>query len=292
LKRHTVQDDRFDGSFLPFSRAPEYIEVNRICAESWANHIQASGLQVNSVLDIATGVGTMANLFMRELWRVEFNPTLTCLDNSKWALELARQSLLIDLKRVVFTNADITETELPQKFDVIIWANGVHYLYPDEQEKALSKIKSALNLGGFFCFNTAFHTEAIAPETRPFYSTKVKKAAETLKETLRLERVRGIKKKAAAIPQSKDHYVKLPQSAGMRVVEVQEHVVRGSLFFWQAIGSFHDYAEGALSGYPVADAVQALIESTEIAFNEHASCGESGERFIERRWLSVIAQTE
>ena len=278
----------FDGSFEPFSRTPEYLDVNQRCTRAWVDAIPA-GCSILRILDIATGVGTVANMFIEELARRGHHPDLTCLDSSRWALELARRNIRVSPERVSFRCADVRDDVLPEGMDVVVWGNGIHYLKPDDHRTAIPRLVAALGEGGCFCFNTAFHVEATLPDTRAFYATKIKEAARIL-HSRGLQRIRGVERKPAAQPQPASYYLSLVEASGLRLLNVQEYLVKGSLHFWQAIGSFHDYAEGALPGYPVPAAAEALVAATTIAFNQHASEGEGGDRYVERKWLSVIAE--
>lgn len=277
----------YDGTFKAFSETPEYVEVNEICADSWINQILMKNVEVSDVLDIATGVGTMANIFLRDLGRIGVFPNLTCLDIGKWAIELARLHVRV-ASGVSFIESDIRVATFDKKFDVVTWANGIHYLSPDDQRAAVQKIWDALRPGGFFFFNTAFHTEGIPVETRQFYSAKQREAVRLLRER-GVERKKDAPSMPAANPQPASHYLSLVNGNLWAKHNAREYSVRGTLAFWKAIASFHDYAGGALRGYPTTEGAEALVQATDVAFASQA-VNSNGDCYIERRWLSVMAQ--
>lgn len=286
MDQETCTQLEFDGSFLPFSETAEYIDVNRRCAQVWIGEIARRLPTVNRVLDVATGVGTMANLFFEAIDFYGFNPALICVDSSKWAVELARRNVVAGKRKVSFICADIKEAEIPEKVDVVTWANGIHYLSPEEHRKALENISRSLNSGGFICISSAFLTESIPEQTQTFYTSTVREAARILKG----DGIERVKKERKLKYQPISYYMDLVRSVSFIHPQLRDFVVRGSLQFYRAIASFHDYAEGALPGYPIPEAARALVKGTEIAFPLHAQTGEKGERFVERRWFSITAR--
>lgn len=280
----------YDGTFRPFANTPEYLEINERCIDSWVKRIVEDGGRIADMLDLATGVGTMAEIFTEALASVNQYPILTCLDRSSEALLLAKENLGGENERTRFLEEDVVSIDLPPaSMDVVVMGNSIHYLTEEEQVVLVRKVKEILRPNGYFFFNSAFFAGSIPEGTEPFYHTKVKEAARILREA-GYRRVREAEKAEASNLKPIDYYRALLLGAGMKNIRVAEYPVRASLLFYEAIGSYHQYASGVLRGYPVAEAADALVEGTRIAFEKYAETGERGERFIPRNWLSVGAQ--
>ena len=280
----------FDGTFRAFAETPEYIEVNRLCVEDWVGLIAESGQSVRDVLDLATGTGTMASILLDALARQNRSPTLTCLDRSPEALELAKEALGGEDERTAFLLGDAADPNLPAaSMDVVVIGNGIHYLTEAEQETLAGKVKTILRPGGYFLFNTAFFDGTIPEETVSFYRAKTKEAVRFLRG-IDITREEGAERAEAANLKPIEHYRALAQRAGMKIARLTQYPVRGSLRFYQGIASYLQYAQGILRGYPVRAAADALVKGTEKAFALHAQTGPNGEQFILRNWLSMSAQ--
>src|SRR5262245_22198165 len=108
-------------TYEPFSRAPEYVQVNR-------EFVQALDLgRCRAVLDLACGTGTVSEL-MREV-----SPALALagLDISEESLVLAREHFAGGsygpLPRLVCGSAD-TLPFRDDRFDGVLMANSIHNL--------------------------------------------------------------------------------------------------------------------------------------------------------------------
>ena len=80
--------------YEPFADTEEYNTVNSDLIGTWIESLKGRGHEgVDRLLDIATGVGTMAKLFLDNLPTHWSTPTVICLDQSKEALEQAKRNL-------------------------------------------------------------------------------------------------------------------------------------------------------------------------------------------------------
>jgi len=281
---------KFDGTFGPFAQTEEYLAVNRECVRNWMAILADGRKSVKDVLDLATGTGTMASIFLDTLGDWNRYPRLTCLDRSPEALALARETLGEEDGRVVYLEGDVANLKLPSaSMDIVLLGNGIHYLTETEQVSLAERVKEILRPGGYFFFNTAFFDGTIPEHTASFYQAKTREAVKILRES-GIERARDAAHAEAANLKPLEHYRTLVGGAGMKLVQTRQYVVQGSLRFYQGIGSYFQYARGLLRGYPVEKAAEALIKGTQLAFDRYAETGQNGKRFILRYWLSVGAR--
>lgn len=241
-----------EGTFEPFAGMPEYRAVNAEIVRSWialmCKRCKCGEKGVRRMLDIATGVGTMAELFLAHLppdWR---RPQVVCVDKSEEALDLAREHLGLPPEAMTLVHAEAETMSLePACADIAVWGNGIHYLSAEDQESALTRIKNALRPGGWLFFNTTFYEGARPPDTMPFYRAQVVEAVRFLRKR-GVERMSAAGRPEASRYLSADHYRLLAERLGFTVLEVCESVTRTSLAFWEAICSYYQYSAGALHG--------------------------------------------
>lgn len=274
------------GTFEPFARIPEYRAVNSETVLRWFGLMREwRSERLERLVDIATGVGTMAELFFGHLPLSWFRPQVICVDKSEEALELARGHLT-EIEAAAFLCAPVEELPLPgASADVVLWGNGIHYLSEEAQQTAVAHVWRVLRPGGWFFFNTTFYEGAGPPETQSFYRAQVAGAVRILRDE-GVSRVKSEGRPEASRYHSPHHYRRLAEESGFTVIEVAESQVETSLSFWEAICSYRGFAAGALHGYPPDKAASALQESVRIAFKEHTS----NLPFIPRNWLSVAAR--
>ena len=127
------------------------------------------------------------------------------------------------------------------------------------------------------------------PGNRSILPRQVHEALRILRRQ-NIQREKGGPRSEAAKYHSADHYRKATEQAGFKVVDVYEEVVSSSYEFWDALCGDHQYAAGALPGYPVAEAAKALQEGVVVAFTEHGLTRPDGRKHIPRPWLMVAAQ--
>jgi len=252
--------------------------------------IEAGSRQVERILDLATGVGTMVQIFLENLPGQPRPVEIVCVDQSGQALEQAERNLNGQVKSLKLIQSSLQELSLePDSADVAMWGNGVHYLNENDQREAFTRIREVLRPGGWFFFNSAFYEESRPESTLGFYRSQVARAVRSLRE-------RGITRdKTAAHPESANflplsHYRDLLQQAGFRVEEMKKFVARLYQFAWEKISGFSQYASGALHGYPAEEAARALQEAVAPSLQEYGVRDEKNELYIPRNWLSAIAR--
>ncbi|MGI9558261.1 MAG: class I SAM-dependent methyltransferase [Thermodesulfobacteriota bacterium] len=277
--------------YEPFAETSEYKKVNGEIITEWVNTMVERGTgSVDKIMDIATGVGTMVQLFVSKL-PDQFNYSeVICLDQSVEALKRAAERLEDSVSKMSFINAKVQDAEIEKNsIDIVIWGNGIHYLTKEEQTESLTNLRAGMKEGGWLFFNTAFYEGSRPQDTLSFYRTQVKKAVQSLRE-------RGISREKAHIRAEaasfhpREYYEELVGSAGFKLVEASEYAANLSKEAWEYISSFQQYAAGALGGYPVEEASVAMRDAVAPAIEEHGGRGENGSLFVTRNWLSVCAR--
>lgn len=281
-----------DYNFEPFAKTPEYREVNREIIISWVAAMVDSGVSsVNRLLDIATGIGTMVRLFLDELPEEWGQPEVVCLDKSEGALEVARtklESIVGPLSQIHSPIQEMNPGE--EKVDVVLWGNGIHNLSEEGQMEAVRRIAENLEEDGWFFFNTAFYEGARPEDTKSFYRYQVRKAVEFLREK-GVERKKDKGKAEASKFHSRKHYRELVKRAGLDLYETEELTAPLYQEAWEFISGFRNYAVGALHGYPVEEAQEALQQAVAPALEKYGVENESGELYIPRKWLRVSSRS-
>jgi len=94
-----MQKNKEGFDFEPFAKTRGYLKVNADIVSSWVETMLKNGMNgIDSLLDIATGSGTMSQLLLARLPLHWENFVLTCLDQSEEALNLAKRKLLNKVK--------------------------------------------------------------------------------------------------------------------------------------------------------------------------------------------------
>ena len=280
-------------NFEPFADTKEYRDVNRKIIVSWiASMVDAGVERVGRLLDIATGIGTMVQLFVEELPGDWEQPEVVCLDKSDGALEQARGRLGALVRTLRSIHAPVEEMDiLKDKVSVALWGNGIHNLSEESQLEAVDRIARSLEDNGWLFFNTAFYEGARPDGTKSFYRYKVKKAVQLLREK-GVEREKGKPRAEASKFLPRSHYRELADRAGLRVHEVEELTAPLYREAWEYISGFKNYALGALHGYPVKEAQTALKNSVAPALEKYGVEDEEGRLYVPRKWLRVSARRE
>jgi ubiquinone/menaquinone biosynthesis C-methylase UbiE len=287
----TYRLEQEDYNYEPFADTEEYRQVNSECINSWVDLMKRKGINsLEGILDIATGAGTMVQLVFDnfpESWK---KAAVLCLDQSAGALKLAQSKLEQTVEKLRLVHSTIQDMTIPdQSVDIAVWGNGIHYLSADEQLDCVKRIRKALKPGGLLFFNTAFYEEARPAETLPFYRTQVKTAVQYLKEH-GIKRVRTDTKTEAAKFLPRSYYESLVKEAGFKLVEAKEFAVDMHKEAWEYISAFQQYAAGALRGYPIDDAVNAMRDSVGPSIEIHGNRDKNGKPYITRKWLAISAQ--
>ncbi len=279
-------------TFEPFAETVEYLSVNSRIVRQWLATMKRAGTrQVERLLDLATGVGTMVQLFVEGLPRGWQQPLITCVDRSVEALQLAHERLAPRLARPLECLCSAVEhMAVPARWaDVILFGNAIHNLDREGQQQVLERVRPALKPGGWFLFNTAFYQEARPGWTLPFYQKKVRLALQKLRE-LGVSREKQSRRPSAAEFLPRDHYESLVTAHGFELVRVTEVQARLGQQAWELISGYRDYAAGALHGFPPDSAAAALRAAVGPALAEHGRRDDQGMLYIPRNWLAIAAR--
>lgn len=290
---HQMKEDsnKEDYNFEPFADTEEYRKVNSECISSWVEIMKQKGISgLERVLDVATGAGTMVQLMFDDLPESWKKAVVLCLDQSSEALKQAQSKLEKTVDKLKLVHSKIEEMTIPdQSVDIAVWGNGIHYLSADDQLASVKRIKRALKPGGFLFFNTAFYEEARPAETLPFYRAQIKNAVQYLRDNgIKRERTDARTEASKFLPRS--YYESLVEEAGFKLVDAKEFAVDMHNEAWEFISAFQQYAAGALRGYPVPDAVNAMRDSVAPAIELHGNRDQDGKLYITRKWLAISAQ--
>jgi ubiquinone/menaquinone biosynthesis C-methylase UbiE len=289
MKENYIEDE--DYNYEPFADTEEYKQVNSECITSWVEIMKQKGINgLEGVLDVATGAGTMVQLVFDNFPQSWKKSAVLCLDQSSGALKLAQSKLEKTVETLKMIHSSIQDMTIPdQSVDIAVWGNGIHYLSAEDQLDCVKRIRKALKPGGFLFFNTAFYEEARPADTLPFYRTQVKTAVKYLRDN-GVQRVKTDTKTEAAKFLPRSYYESLVEEAGFKLVDAKEFAVDMHKEAWEYISAFQQYAAGALRGYPIDDAVNAMRDSVGPSIELHGDRDQNGEPYVTRKWLAISAQ--
>jgi ubiquinone/menaquinone biosynthesis C-methylase UbiE len=291
----------FNASYEPFSREPEYVEVNRLFIESLG---LSTGLRV---LDLACGTGTLTAIILTELHAkflamgghdhlAERQISVIGVDICPEALKLADRYLAdIDApgrKAVVWLEAAAEWLPVaPASVDAVIIGNAIQLF--ENKEAVLRELSRVLVGGGLLAFNTSFYAGTFAPGTEKFYLRWVQEAVKYIQEKDMkqrrqglggIPRIRGLAKPAFSNPWlSRFEYERLLVRNQFAVNKVNERTITLTRHGFETIGSYAGLATVLLSGYPVELACEALGRSAGVALSA------LGVERIPRYWIEFIA---
>jgi len=282
-------------NFEPFADSEEYKKVNSDIVRWWIDEL---GLvcdlsAIEGLLDVATGTGLMAELFVKDLkGRLEDDcsklNSVYLLDMSIDALEISRDNLKDLFDVLVCFCMPIEKMFNPfKKIDLCLWGNGIHYLNSQSQKESLQRIRSSLSAGGWLLFNTAFYEGSIIDWTRDFYASKVAGAVKGLSGK-GIQRDRSAKSRMEFF--SVGHYMEMLAEVGFREVRTKEFTIPIYQSAMEHISSFSHYAAGALRGYPVEEAAAALKDAVDKAMEKYGRADKEGRKYVDRNWLAVMAR--
>ena len=275
--------------YEPFADTIEYKDVNRRIVREWIDALVAAGHEgISSLLDLGSGVGTMVQLFLENLPRGWPQPAVVCVDMNGQALEQARRRLAPQVRELETITSPVETLEFSRTFDAVVWGNGIHYLDESNLVAAMRKVYGSLREGGWFFFNSAFTQESRSHETLPFYRAQIGKAIRYLKSI-------GAEREKDDAPQSSRflpaaHYEAALREAGFAVQSMGSTVVRLYQTAWEHISGFAQYAAGALHGYRVDLAAQAMRHAVGPAIQEYGQRDENDRPFVPRGWISGVAR--
>jgi SAM-dependent methyltransferase len=273
-----------DTSYEPYSREPEYVELNRAFVRS----LGFDGAR--TILDLACGTGTLAH----EILEVHPGMRVLGVDISRESLLLAREHFTASQRagwRVALVEASADRLPVAEgSVDAVVMGNAIHTL-PDLQ-RLLRETRRVLRPGGAFSFSTSFYAGTFAPGTESFYLQWMKEALRTIaprtgnggEASGRPPRVRGTVPRASSKPWlSSDEYGGVLGTCGFRVARVFQREVAMSCRSFELVGAYSGLARVLLSGYPVDQACEALSRSAAAAL---AACHRT---VVPRRWLEMTA---
>lgn len=305
-----VQEDAIDTSYEPFSREPEYIELNRVFIETFPLQ------RVERILDLACGTTTMTDLLLARIKAMktesnDFSPLPTCI-----GLDLSRESLLLGQEHLAnlgyltppqaasTTGTPTTDTVfliegtadcLPiasESMDFVMIGNAIHMV--TNFDALLQEVARVLKPGGHFAFNTSFYAGTYVPGTEHVYIRWVQEALNYILQRdaeLRasgqpgISRKRGQAARAFSVPWfSTADYTERMARYGLVTQSQYDRTVLLNQRCFETIGSYAGLAKVLLSGYPVKLACEALAEASGITL----AAVEMPE--VPRYWLEMIAQ--
>jgi tRNA (cmo5U34)-methyltransferase len=97
------------------------------------------------VLDIGAGTG----LFSQFIYQQRPDLHFSLIDISGEMLAVAKERFS-GLDNFEFTELDFSQTEIPQKYDLIISALSIHHLEDDQKQKLYTSVYQSLNQDGLF----------------------------------------------------------------------------------------------------------------------------------------------
>jgi ubiquinone/menaquinone biosynthesis C-methylase UbiE len=278
--------DAIDTSYEPFSKEPEYLELNREFA---------AGLDLRpgaTVLDLACGTLILAAMLLPR-----FRGDLRMI-----GLDLSRRSLLIgrDLLReaglpqhagmpLIEGSADTVPLRTGT-VDAVLMGNAIHML-PDI-DRLLREIHRILRPGGQFAFNSSFWAGTFVPGTEKFYDEWLKATARHIQrrdaEERRagrpgIRRVKGGRVAGSRRWWSPDEYASILDRNGFDVRGRNLRTVHLSQHAFETVGSWEGFAAVLVSGYPTDIACEALQAT--VAEGLHAV----GMTSVPRYWLELKA---
>lgn len=269
------------GSYEPFSREPEYVEVN----ERFVRALDLDGAR--HIADLACGTGTMTRLLLDELARLGLQTIdlITGVESSPEALVLAETYLSVAgppyKPRLRLVRGELESLPLQDdSVDVAVIGNAIQLI--EDKGRVVDEVHRVLRPGGLFGFNTSFYAGAYLPGTERFYLTWVQEALRRVSGSGRRSRHVGSAKPAFSNRWlSAGEYVDLLERHGFELRHVVERRVLLTGRSLKTIGGYAGLATVLLNGFPIAEACKALQAAVEPALTE---CGLD---VVPRGWLEV-----
>jgi ubiquinone/menaquinone biosynthesis C-methylase UbiE len=302
-------------TYEPFSKQPEYLEVNRCFIHSVLPHLQERRVLV----DVACGIGTLTGLLAAELRRQDVASAARAVarapreglrvlgvDLSFESLGLAREELAAAgilgcpaacastpgpaLRAIVVQGSGDRLPAAGAVADGLLIGNAIH-LFTDKPQ-LVREVGRVLRPRGVFAFNTAFYAGGRIEKTERFFDTWLKQALRYVKrEAARRgegtdvsSRKRGAGPVGFSNPElSSPEYRALVEGGGFRVLSITERALDMSRSSLEAIGGYAGFATAQLGGYPVELACEALSRMVGPTLEA------LGLTTVSRFWLEMIA---
>ena len=266
-------------TFEPFASEAAYIHLNERMVDRVLRRI--GSVQTIRLLDVAAGTGLLTSIAYERAKEAGVRLLSTLLDLDLPALKQARKDATADGAEYIFGSAD--HLPLKQKFDAVIFANGLHLLDEDAKVQALQETWRVLRPGGVFAMNTTFYEGAYPEESKPFYSRWMRRAIVEINRRLpqrsKSEKVQAMEWLPAI------GYKELIAKAGFKVLEMRERRVLLSQAAVRAICAYKEFAKGALhaTDEDANDASQALQAMVQQTFRDLKM------KYLPRNWLEIVA---
>jgi ubiquinone/menaquinone biosynthesis C-methylase UbiE len=293
-----MNEEVVDATYEPFSREPEYVEVNRLFVE---NSNLRRGLRL---LDLACGTGTVTALVLEQLSKTSDHSTadsapfaeLIGVDLSFESLRLAEQYLvelsLPGARQISWMQGSSEHIPLPAySVDAVIIGNAIQLF--EDKRRAIREIRRVLRDGGTLAFNTSFYAGCYVPGTERFYLRWVQEALSYIRRKdaqLRLEGANGVARKKGLVKHafsnpwlSRQAYEELLVRNGFTVRDIVERTVQLTQRSLEMIGSYAGLAQVLLSGYPTQVACEALAAAAKPALAAFAWDS------VPRYWIEFIS---
>lgn len=243
---------------------------------------------VHSVLDMATGTGAVVEQLF-EQGRILEPYRIMGVDLDEEGLGIAR-SKFPDNHWVRFIQGDVTDIpEIPSgSVDLVTIFNSIHLF--DDPQKALQEAGRIVKPQGTLLVNSAYVKGVLYPEgTQRAWGLLVALARKKIPEELIAQTGHSVNFDRFSM----EEYEEMVRMAGFSDVttEIVEAPMNENAF--RAICSYHLFAEGAFPNIPIEISSQALVDSVGEMFDRSKSAvrtSDTGERFIPRNWMYMIAQ--
>ncbi|HKV84675.1 MAG TPA: class I SAM-dependent methyltransferase [Ktedonobacterales bacterium] len=270
-------------TFDPFAQHQFYHDVNQSLVRTAIARLDAqtpAGERVH-VVELASGTGAVTELILNELERVGRPATVTGVEPSYEANDVARDRLRG--RNVSFEQGDIDHlAQIVSNVDAVFFCNAIHLI--EDKTDVVAKIAAVLRPGGLFAINSSFFNGAYAPGSERFYHLWTRRALGWLRARHPDIRPSRHGKTMAMQWLSADDYAALMEEHGLRVVSRDMEEALMPLRSWQDIGRYWLFIEGALPGVPIPIGADALEYAAAEAFEE------LGIAEVPRIWLQLIAR--
>ena len=263
-------------TYEPFSLEPAYVDANRAFVRNGGMHGRAR------ILDLACGTGTVSELVLEcapdaHLNGVDLDPVQVDLSIERFqrlGYEVSRSTDMTGKRRngkpvLHFGVGDAQDLPFEsQAFDAVTMANAIHLV--DDRDRVLAEIARVLKPGGLFGFNSTFYGGAMPEGSQRIYLDWIQMAGDYIRKKSEervargeapITRVRGTGKGAFKHRwYSIEEWKAALSGSGFDVRDVNERGLPHDARCLALIGAYGGFAEVLLSGYPVAEASEALQE--------------------------------